>query len=174
MPSEDRLEVEEAVEALGGVKEDFRPHSANIVASRIIGPFCFVAGATMGFYVLRDADFSNARLVILGFGALIMVSGSAMFLRSLVWSKYRLLLCRDGLIEVRAGSTRVCRWDDIEKISQFDKRELPSRWRIYFGEKRPIELNRDTTSEIDRLMKIIWLETDRRGVPWHWEISLMG
>jgi hypothetical protein len=173
MPDESRLELEEAIEALGGVIEEFRPHAANIVASRIIGPFCIIAGVTIAFYVVRGGDFSQPRLIVLGAGALFLFSGSIMLLRSLRWTTYRVLRCRDGLVEARGGNVRVYRWDDIEKVTQFEQRDphllvvtVPKRWRIFCPTNPPLTLDLDTTSEINRLVEILRAETGARGIPW--------
>ena len=153
MADNDRLELEEAVEALGGVKDEFRPHAANIVAARIIGSIAAVAGGTVAFYVLRDADFSPPRVIALGTSTLIVFSGVWAWIRSLRWSTQRLFICRDGVVETKRGQIQTCRWNEVEKIVQFEKREVhlptllaPVRWTIYYPPQKQITFDRDSSA----------------------------
>jgi hypothetical protein len=181
MPDEVRLELEEAVEVLGGSTDEFQPRPANVIAARIIGFFCAVAGGTIAVLVLIGGNYSQVRLVTFGVGAFLVVCGLSMVFRSLGWSTYRLLLCRDGIVEVQGSRVRICRWSTVEKIVQIEKMDVhiptlsqPTRWTVYYSPNQQLSFNLDSTGEIERLVKILWTEADNRRIAWNRELSRMG
>src|SRR5262245_2916166 len=111
-PASSSPEVVEAIERLGGMREEFR--GSEIMAARIVGPIVILIGVFVVYWVLRlGLRFDPATLFVLGVGGLMTVGGMWTVIRTLWAPPYRLLLCQGGLIEVRGKACAVIPWSGM-------------------------------------------------------------
>jgi hypothetical protein len=178
-PASNSPELVEAIEKLGSIREEFR--GTNIVAAWIVGPIVTLMGAFVVYSVLRlGRSLDQATVFILGFGGLLIVTG----ISSIIWSywayPHRLLLCHEGLIEVRSSKCSVIPWSsmigvvenratEIEKLAIGVGSSRRITWTICYRdgeEKKELELDVSSAKDVERLMQLVHDEMDRRGIIW--------
>jgi hypothetical protein len=172
MDDENRLEMEEVVEQLGGPCQEFRPHPGNVWAARIIGAFCLPVGAMIVFFSLIRGNLAESNFqVILGLGILFVFSGIVTLLRSVRMSSYRLIVCNDGLAESQGGKIQMCRWRETTKIEERIRARRGSSeahtWTIHYGQDQKLKFDVQTVSDIERLTSLIRAEAEERSIPWY-------
>lgn len=174
-PESDRVELEEAIQELGGVRDEFRPAEWKLMAARIIGPFVCLVGliwVIAPLYLRTEWTSYTIFLVVLGVVAIF--TGSAIGWSSFHLASYRLLLCRDGIIQVQ-GKIRTILWDAVTSVDEIGTRfregSVPLKiWTIHYRSKDQqcqIKINRETVSEVKRLMHLIHDEVEQRNINWN-------
>lgn len=169
----------EAIEKLGGVREEFR--GGDIMAARIIGPVVTLIGGFVVYWALGlGRGFDQPTLFILGIGGLMIFCGIWSVVWSFYASPYRLLLCQEGLIEVRRGSCSVIPWSgmigvvenratNVERLAIGIGSSRRITWTVCYRdgeEKKELELNVSSAKDVERLMQMVHDEMDRRGIIW--------
>ena len=84
----------------------------------------------------------------------------------LVKSSY--LVCPDGIIQVRFGRRRICRWDDVSEIVDRRIKQGPVSSRLcVLMRKRgePIELS-DLAGDFGEMIALVRQQAVSRGIPW--------
>jgi hypothetical protein len=172
-PLDARLELEEVVEQLGGVENEFRPHAGNLIAGMVIGPIAVVAGALiLAFLLVQRPVFDDKGMAILGFGALLLFSGTTAFIVSFRRRSYRVLLCQGGIVEAYASTTRACPWDKIEKVEESEsvlpQAQLTSQRKIFFVHWPGVRLKFDlqSVSDVEQMMRLIKRKAEQHAIPW--------
>lgn len=178
-PTSNSPELAEAIEKLGGVREEF--WGTNIMAAWIVGPIVSLIGAFVVYSAFRlGRGLDQATVFILGFGGLLIVTG----ISQIVWSYWacprRLMLCSEGLIEERGGKCSVIPWSgmigvienkatEIEKLAIGVGSSRRITWTICYRdgeEKKELELDVSSAKDIERLMQLVHDEMDSRGIIW--------
>jgi hypothetical protein len=77
----------------------------------------------------------------------------------------RILVCPQGLVEIKRWKVYPCAWDDIVLVEE-TRQERENSYCIHRRSGEVKEFDRSTINGLDRLMMLIRAETERRNIPW--------
>jgi hypothetical protein len=177
-----RLKIEEAIEHLGGVVEEFRPDWRNVLASGIIGPSLILVGLTiLYFWSVHPAAWETALLIVGGCGLLFCFSGTWGCIRCYRISGYRVLFCANGLIVARQKTIQTMPFAEITKIEHKimtdPRRQLTAareRWVIHSKVLRPITFDLQSLGNMKQFASLLHAASVTHGIMWEEQQTWSG
>ncbi len=101
-------------------------------------------------------------------GAWVVTFSLAVLALAYVLGKSSYLVCPGGVIQVRFGRRRVCRWDDVSEIvdRRITQRLVTSRHCVLVKRRGDrIELS-DLVSDFGAMIALVRQQAESRGIPW--------
>lgn len=179
-PKNPEAELDGIVNGLGGVIEKFQSSKSNLIAGLVLGIFMAIGGILAANWVWQNipqpASFQNfGNWILLGGTALLVVAGIWLSYWAISMFSYRVMICQEGIVELRKGRPSVFHWNDVESITEGldanvsekqNKSAKRATYIIRFANSKKREFDANRVQKIKRFRELLIEKAQEHEIPW--------